>query len=332
MEGNNCDQDQFDRNISNKTENSSSGIVQSREGGHHHHLGGQTTPVEVTVSQHVDQGGQAEAKSGESEDEKKEEEEKKESFNFPCSDIRYRLMKKETETALSLFIFSPLNNNVKNLMNKIDNIKRRSKHEQVGDNNNIVRIDYVFKNEKDQKTFHDKIVDLPKPQDLILVSESVPEELLLHGGPPTLREEELLLICSDSLAENSFQGFSVNLLETNGALSFEFESMSAVNVFLTDNIGYKDAFLGGLRKRPSSSLSLLYIKKYGKVSYPLQVKLDECYDLNHLQDMSKKYKFKVFTKNNGIPKKYATIDFKEKRDLYFFVTKENVKFHLNIKF
>ena len=120
MEGNNCDQDQFDRNISNKTENSSSGIVQSREGGHHHHLGGQTTPVEVTVSQHVDQGGQAEAKSGESEDEKKEEEEKKESFNFPCSDIRYRLMKKETETALSLFIFSPLNNNVKNLMNKID--------------------------------------------------------------------------------------------------------------------------------------------------------------------------------------------------------------------
>ena len=65
---------------------------------------------------------------------------------------------------------------------------------------------------------------------------------------------------------------------------------------------------------------------------PLQVKLDQCYDLNHLQDISKKYKFKVFTKNNGIPKQYATVDFKQKRDLYYFLTSENVKFHLNIKF
>ena len=51
-------QDQFDR-ISNKTEKSNNGvtIVQSREGGH----GGHVTPVVVTVSQHVDQGGQVEA-------------------------------------------------------------------------------------------------------------------------------------------------------------------------------------------------------------------------------------------------------------------------------
>ena len=324
------------KSAKNNSENnegmSSSGgvtIVQGQEGGHHH--GGQTTPVEVTVSQCVDQGGQVEAESGERIDEKNEEEEKKQSFDFPCSDIRYRLLKKEKNTALSLFIFSPLNSNVKRLMNKIEKIQRRSKQEQVGDNNHIVRIDYIFKNEKEQKTFRDKVVDLPRPQDLILVLESIPEELLLPREAPIVTEEELLWIFSESLAENTFRGFSVRLLENENGLSFDFGSMIALNMFLTETVGYRDAFLGGVRRSPKSSLAIKVVRKFGKVTYPLRMKLNETFDFKHLEAISKKYKFKVFTKNDNIHKQYATLDFKTKNDLYYFVICEDVEFFLQTK-
>ena len=48
------------------------------------------------------------------------------------------------------------------------------------------------------------------------------------------------------------------------------------------------------------------MKKYGKVKYPLTVKVDEDLDF---EDLGKKYNFSMFTKMNNGPKKYATIDF-----------------------
>ena len=73
------------------------------------------------------------------------------------------------------------------------------------------------------------------------------------------------------------------------------------------------------------SLELDYVTKYGKPKYPLIVKIDEDLDL---KDLGKKYNFSMFTK---IPQKFVTIDFKKKRDLFSFITKEDVDFIFKIK-
>ena len=45
-----------------------------------------------------------------------------------------------------------------------------------------------------------------------------------------------------------------------------------------------------------------------------------------------KYNFKLFTKINDVWKKHVTMDFKNKRDLFSFVTRENVEFVFYVKF
>ena len=52
---------------------------------------------------------------------------------------------------------------------------------------------------------------------------------------------------------------------------------------------------------------------------------DEELDFN---DLGKK---SMFTKMNNGPKKYATIDFKKKKDLFLFITRERVEFIFKIK-
>ena len=52
---------------------------------------------------------------------------------------------------------------------------------------------------------------------------------------------------------------------------------------------------------------------------------DEDLDFN---DLGKK---SMFTKMNNGPKKYATIDFKKKKDLFTFITTENVEFIFLVK-
>ena len=192
------------------------------------------------------------------------------------------------------------------------------------------RIDYVFAEESDQKTFRDKVANLPTPQELVLEMKSVPKELLLHREAPVLSEEELLLICSESLAEKSFDGFSVRLVEAGDEFRFEFRSMTTLNMFLVNAVGYKDCFLGEIRKRAAAvSPQLKSIKKYGKEKYPLLVKLDSELDL---EGIGSKYNCKMFTRIKDVAKKNVTIDFKHKCDLYRFVTSEEVEFYFNVKF
>ena len=45
-----------------------------------------------------------------------------------------------------------------------------------------------------------------------------------------------------------------------------------------------------------------------------------------------KYNFKLFTRINDVSKKHVTMDFKNKRDLFSFVTRENVEFVFYVKF
>ena len=97
-------------------------------------------------------------------------------------------------------------------------------------------------------------------------------------------------------------------------------------MFLLYAVGYKDCFLGEIRKRAAvMSSQLKSIKKYGKLKYPLLVKLD-------FEGISSKYNFKLFTRINDVPKNHVTIDFKNKRDLFSFVTRENVEFVFYVKF
>ena len=104
-------------------------------------------------------------------------------FEFACSDIRYRSTREipaHKETALSLFIFSPLNSCVTNFIKKINNIKRKCTYECVGDYDQIVRMDYVFKLESDLKNFEKNVTELPRSRELIMTMKTAPQELLLH--------------------------------------------------------------------------------------------------------------------------------------------------------
>ena len=244
-----------------------------------------------------------------------------ESFNFPCSDIRYRTKPKTVikETALSVFIFSPDKACISKFINEINKLRRRCIYQRVGDGNQVVRLDYVFNEELDQKIFRNKVADLPLPQELVLKMKSVPEELLLHKESPILSEEELLLICSDSLSENIFHGFSVRLLESDNAFSFEFESMMILNMFLAKMLNPEKAFLG-IMKAMEPKRKLRSIKKYKKRIYPLGLKMDSS-NIVDLNEMGKKYGFKVFTKKIAVDK-FISVDFRSPKDLYKFLTIE----------
>ena len=101
-------------------------------------------------------------------------------------------------------------------------------------------------------------------------------------------------------------------------------------MFLLYAVGYKNCFLGEIRKRAAAmSSQLKSIKKYGKLKYPLLVKLDSELDF---EGISSKYNFKLFTRINDVQKNHVTIDFKNKRDLFGFVTRENVEFVFYVKF
>ena len=172
------------------------------------------------------------------------------------------------ETAVSLFIFSPRTSNVSNFINKINCLKRGCKYKRVGDSDQVIRIDYVFTEESYQKTFRNKVTNLPRPQELVLEMKSVPEEVLLHREEPVLSEEELLWICSQSLAEKNFKG-SFILVEDGDEFRFDFGSMTTLNIFLVDAVGYKDCFLGEIRKRAEAvSPQLKSIKSMENLNTP----------------------------------------------------------------
>ena len=190
-------------------------------------------------------------------------------------------------------------------------------------------MDYVFSDELDQKIFRNKVADLPLPQELVLKMKSVPEELLLHKEAPILSEEELLLICTDSLSENIFHGFSVKILETENDFRFEFQSMMSLNLFLARMLNPEKAFLGNL-KAMEPKRKLRSIKKYKKRIYPLGLKMDSS-NIVDLNEVGKKYGFKVFTRKIAVDK-FLSVDFRSPRDLYKFLTIEtNFGFELKTK-
>ena len=244
-----------------------------------------------------------------------------ERFDFPCSDIRYRTKPKTVikEKALSVFIFSPDTACISKFINEINKLRRRCIYQRVGDSNQVARLDYVFSDELDQKIFRNKVADLPLPQELVLKMKSVPEELLLHKEAPILSEEELLMICTDSLSENIFHGFSVKILETENVFRFEFESMMSLNLFLVRMLNPEKAFLGNLRAMEPKR-KLRSIKKYTKRIYPLGVKMNSS-NIVDLNELGKKYGFKVFTRKIAVDK-LISVDFKSPRDLYKFLTIE----------
>ena len=255
---------------------------------------------------------------------------------FPCTDIRYRSRAElpeppepvPKETALSLFIFSPLNGRVTNFIKKINNLRRRCTYESLGDCDQIVRMDYVFEVESNLKTFEKNVTELPRSQEIIMTMKTAPQELLLLSADPILSEKELLMICNESLSEKSLHDFSVMVLEHGDVFSFKFPSIMKLNVFLAIAVGYKDSFFGEIRSRSDVSLQLDFVKKYGKVKYPLTVKVDDDLDF---EDLGKKYNFSMFTKMKNGPKKYATIDFKKKKDMFTFISREKVEFIFQIK-
>ena len=58
------------------------------------------------------------------------------------------------------------------------------------------------------------------------------------------------------------------------------------------------------------------------------MKVDDDLDF---EDLGKKYNFSMFTEMKNGPKKYATIDFKKKKDMFTFISREKVEFIFQIK-
>ena len=259
-----------------------------------------------------------------------------EKFNFPCSDIRYRSKPKTVikENALSLFIFSPHTSCVSKFITEINNLRRRCTYERVGDCDQVVRMDYVFPEELDQKIFRNKVEDLSRPQELILEMKSVPEELLLHREAPVLSEEELLLICSDRLSENVFRGFSVRLLEARNGFGFEFESMMKLNTFLAIVLGLEKAFLGLIRKNaraytPFKLKTIKFQKRYRR--FPMNLKYSSFgVDMRWL---SSHYGFRIMTDRNQVKRNsLVNVAFRNKKEFFRFLTSQDSKVFDQIDF
>ena len=137
------------------------------------------------------------------------------------------------------------------------------------------------------------------------------------------------MICSDRMSENIFHGFSVRQLVTGNMLSFQFESMMSLNLFLVSLVSVEDAYLSVVRKKTIDKSCKLYsIKKRRKVIFPLSVKLQPSVDLEVL---SQKFNFKVFTRINETSQEFASIDFCSKTDLYHFVFSEPIVFMFKTK-
>ena len=79
---------------------------------------------------------------------------------FSCTDNRYR-PKTIRETAMSLFIFSPRTSMVSNFINSINSLKRKCRYEKVGESDQVIRIDFVFPEESDQKSFKNNFEHVP---------------------------------------------------------------------------------------------------------------------------------------------------------------------------
>jgi len=257
---------------------------------------------------------------------------------FSCTDIRYRttpLVKTEpkvTENALSLVVMSKNLREIATFTDEIKHMHRRTFYESYGQSQlDVIRMDFIFQKDRDREAFQSKVTKLPRPKNIFLEMKSIPASMLCHRDGPSLTEIELLDIClaksSLGQCQNVFKAFDVCLeTEDEDNIKFTFETLITLNTFLFINLGgLNDAFLGHIRQQASvytPPLELWTLKSKKKL--PMNVKFTS--DIN-LDDLSEKFKFKVFNRKIKTKEKLvsATFDFSNKGDFYEFLTSKECK-------
>ena len=267
------------------------------------------------------------------------DEEDKEEVTYGSSDIRYQESKKSKKiqkTAMSLFIYRPHTQDVKQFVNYIMKLHKAGITYQslglgVGVQLETVRLDFIFKENLWLNIFKNKIEGREKPENFNMDIKAVDELMMMINKDPVLTEKEMLsILMDDILRKNSFKGFSVEVIEEpDNTFKFVFDSMKSLNMFLANNVNSSKAFYGVIKESVNVSLQLLSMKKYGKTLYPLRVQLGDC----NLNDVIKTYNCKHFTRpfSKDVQNDVKSLDFKSKKNLYTFITKEPVEFYIKTK-
>lgn len=243
---------------------------------------------------------------------------------FGATDIRYRQDAQVVKNnALSVVIISPHTKSLSSFHDAIKNIASRARYEGEASSSDVVRMDYVFTLERDRRAFHDRIKSLVKPPEVYMETKAIPEKDLSYRDPPTLTEEQMLHVWHDNKALNMFSGFDIELSVEDEQISFKFESMSALSLFLYCTLGIEKALLGKVKHAAKVHEPLKLntrLRKKGNVEFfPLQVRhTSRSVDL---ASIAHQFKCKLFGYRNVRGKPIsATFDFVTKKDLYVFLT------------
>jgi len=245
-------------------------------------------------------------------------------LKFGATDIRYRKDAQVVKNnALSVVIISPHTKSLSSFHDAIKNIASRARCESEASSSDVVRMDYVFTLEKSRKDFHDKIKSLIKPPEVYMETKAITEKDLSYRDPPTLTEEQMLHVWHDNKALNMFSGFDIELSVEDEQISFKFESMSALSLFLYCTLGIEKAHLGKVKQaakvHESLKLKTRFRKKKNVAVFPLQVRYTS--RSVDLASLSHQFKFKLFGYRNVKGKPISvTFDFETKKDLYIFLT------------
>ena len=256
---------------------------------------------------------------------------------FGATDIRYRKDAKQVvkNNALSVVIISVHTKSLSLFHDSIKNIKSRARYENEASSSDVVRMDFVFTLEKDRIAFHERIESLLKPKEVYMETKAIPEKDLSYKDPPTLTEEQMLHVWHDTRSLNMFSGFEIELLVEDEKISFKFESMSALSLFLYCTLGIEKAHLGKVKQAAkvyeTLKLKSRFRKKEKAEFFPLHVKYTS--RAVDLASLSQQFKCKALGYKNVRGKPISvTFDFVNKKDLYVFLTSPEARAFKEILF
>ena len=206
----------------------------------------------------------------------------KKHFVFACEDIRYKTKSTNSEDSadpkcgLSLFLFSLVDYRQK--LRFISRLKKlRQISEKSSEPKDFMRVDYLFRSSEDREKFEKKVDETRKDEcfrglrvNWIATTE---KELGIKEKKPSLSENEIMWIYSETECGNLFAGASVEVVK-EGQIKFKFdERNNQLNIFLACVLDQKKAFLGQVKRQAKVTLPLrmISLEKNGKVIFPVDV-------------------------------------------------------------
>ena len=226
---------------------------------------------------------------------------KKPKFEFACEDIRYKKNSTSSENSadlrcgLSLFLASTDNRQKLKFISRLK--KRRQILEKPSEPDDFMRVDYLFRSKEDRENFEKRALDIRNEEGFsgltVNMTATTEKELGIKEKKPSLSENEIMWIYSESRCGNLFAGVSVEVVK-EGHIKFKFaERSNQLNIFLACVLNQNKAFLGKVRKEAKVTLPLRMtsLKKNGKVVFPVEVAgVSE----NELRKQEGKFGFSIF--------------------------------------